>query len=170
LLILNLSLWLYCITEPIYWLFLHPLDIPLYMVFWEINDLTWQYRKLQVMFKVSPTSLQTFIDTPNCVLKDYVQYSMVHIPNVFCNSHLLNHQFCTVIIRCTETFWSPCMLPYTHLSVTIHYDDQAFTESVLQITSEFHFSMWLVGSSWPHLWRHTVGLSMIPLTSSKDEI
>jgi hypothetical protein len=31
---------------------------------------TWwsQYRKLQVMFKVSPASLQTFIDTPNCVL------------------------------------------------------------------------------------------------------
>jgi hypothetical protein len=33
---------------------------------------TWwlQYRKLQVMFKVSPASLQTFIDTPNCVLED----------------------------------------------------------------------------------------------------
>jgi len=36
------------------------------------------------MFKVSPSSLKTFIDTPNCVLKDRVQYSMVHIPNVFC--------------------------------------------------------------------------------------
>jgi hypothetical protein len=32
LLILILSLRLYCITEPIYWLFLHPLDILLYMV------------------------------------------------------------------------------------------------------------------------------------------
>jgi hypothetical protein len=41
LLILNLSLWLYCITVPIYWLFLHPLEILLYMVLWEINDLTW---------------------------------------------------------------------------------------------------------------------------------
>ena len=32
---------------------------------------TWwlQYRKLQVMFKVSPATLQTFIDTLNCVLK-----------------------------------------------------------------------------------------------------
>jgi hypothetical protein len=27
-----------------------------------------QYWKLQVMFKVSPASLQTFIDKPNCVL------------------------------------------------------------------------------------------------------
>jgi hypothetical protein len=27
------------------------------------------------MFKVSPVSLQTFIDTPNCVLEDRVQYS-----------------------------------------------------------------------------------------------
>ena len=51
---------------------------------------TWwlQYRKLQVMFKVSPACLQTFIDTPNCVLEDCVQYSTVHIPNVFCDGHL----------------------------------------------------------------------------------
>jgi hypothetical protein len=35
---------------------------------------TWwlQYRKLQVMFKVSPASFQTFIDTPNCVLEHRV--------------------------------------------------------------------------------------------------
>jgi hypothetical protein len=51
---------------------------------------TWwlQYRNLQVVFKVFPASLQTFIDTPNCVLEDRVQYSMVHIPNVFCDGHL----------------------------------------------------------------------------------
>jgi len=44
------------------------------------------------MFKVSPISLQTFIDMPNCVLEDRVQYSTVHIPNVFCdgNLHLIN--------------------------------------------------------------------------------
>jgi hypothetical protein len=47
-----------------------------------------QYRKLQVMFKVSPASLQTFIDAPNCVLEDRVQYSTVHIPNLFCDGHL----------------------------------------------------------------------------------
>jgi len=40
------------------------------------------------MFKVSPASLQTFIDTPNCVLEDNVEYSTVHIPNVFCDAHL----------------------------------------------------------------------------------
>jgi len=40
------------------------------------------------MFKVSPASLQTFVDTPNCVLEDRVQYRAVHIPNVFCDGHL----------------------------------------------------------------------------------
>jgi len=40
------------------------------------------------MFKVSPASIQTFIDTPNCVLEGNVQYSTVHIPNVFCDGHL----------------------------------------------------------------------------------
>jgi hypothetical protein len=32
-----------------------------------------------------PASLQTSIDTPNCVLEDRVQYNTVHIPNVFCD-------------------------------------------------------------------------------------
>jgi len=51
---------------------------------------TWwlQYRKLQEMFKVSPSSLQTFIDTPNCVLEDRVQYNAAHIPNVICDGRL----------------------------------------------------------------------------------
>jgi hypothetical protein len=40
------------------------------------------------MFKVSPASLQTFIDTPNCVLEDRVQYNTVHTPNVICDGHL----------------------------------------------------------------------------------
>jgi hypothetical protein len=40
------------------------------------------------MFRVSPAGLQTFIDTPNRVLKDRVPYSKVHIPNVFCDGHL----------------------------------------------------------------------------------
>jgi hypothetical protein len=31
------------------------------------------------MFKLSPASLQTFIDTPNCVLEDRVQYSTVRV-------------------------------------------------------------------------------------------
>jgi hypothetical protein len=40
------------------------------------------------MLKVSPASLQTFIDTPNCVLEDRVQYNTVRIPSVFCDGHL----------------------------------------------------------------------------------
>ena len=52
------------------------------------------------MFKVSSASLQTFIDTPNCVLEDRVQYSTVLY---FCEF------FCTVIVRYTETLWSPCI-------------------------------------------------------------
>jgi len=40
------------------------------------------------MFKVSPASLKTFIDTPNCVLENRVLCSAVHIPNVFCDGHL----------------------------------------------------------------------------------
>jgi hypothetical protein len=37
---------------------------------------------------MSPASLQTFIDSPNCVLEDLVQYSTVHITNAFCVGHL----------------------------------------------------------------------------------
>ena len=46
---------------------------------------TWwlQYRKLQVMSKVFPASLQTSIDTPN-----RVQYNTVHIPNAFCDDRV----------------------------------------------------------------------------------
>jgi hypothetical protein len=57
------------------------------------------------MFKVSPAYLQTFIDTSNCVLEDRVQYSTVHITNVFCDGHfqIISHVG-IVIARCTETF------------------------------------------------------------------
>ena len=60
------------------------------------------------MFKVSPANLQTFIDTPNCVLEDRVQYSAVHIPNVFCDGHLkiINYVW-IVIVRCTEALFHP---------------------------------------------------------------
>jgi hypothetical protein len=79
---------------------------------------TWwlQYRKLQVKFKVSPASLQTFIDTPNCVLEDYVQYNAVHILNVFCNGHgkwlklfkIFLHVFSYCNHQVYSEFWSPC--------------------------------------------------------------
>ena len=81
---------------------------------------TWclQFRKLQVLLKVLPATLQTFIDKPKWVLGDRVQYSTVNIPNVFCDGHLQLINFvgifriywvCTVIVRSTETFWSPCI-------------------------------------------------------------
>jgi len=58
------------------------------------------------MFKVSPASLQTFIDTPNCVFEDRVQYSTVHIPNVFCDGHIKVFKCVGIVImRCTETFF-----------------------------------------------------------------
>jgi hypothetical protein len=56
------------------------------------------------MFKVSPASLQIFIDTPNCALEDRVQYSTVHIPNVFCDSHLPIINCVGIVHRCIETF------------------------------------------------------------------
>jgi len=63
------------------------------------------------MFKVSPSSLQTLIDTPNCVLEDRVQNNTVHIPNVCCDGHLqIINCVGIVIVRCTETFWSPCIM------------------------------------------------------------
>ena len=87
-------------------------------------------QNVKLMFKVSPTTLQTFIDTLNCVLEDHVQYSTVHIPNVFYDGHL-QIVSCVGIVRihwvkCTETFWSPPIidLPPYFLSVHITYATQ----------------------------------------------
>ena len=88
---------------------------------------TWwlQYRKLQVMFKVSPAILQTFIDTPNCVLDDRVQYSTVHIPNVFCDGHLQIINCVGIVrihwVRCTETFWSICINESSQCKISRNY-------------------------------------------------
>ena len=54
------------------------------------------------MFKVSPASLQTFIDTPNCVLEQRVQYSTVHIPNVFCDGYLQLINCVGVVLYCNR--------------------------------------------------------------------
>jgi hypothetical protein len=95
----------------------------------KVSVCTWrlQHRKLQVMFKVFPSRLQTFIDTPNCILENRVQYSTPSvIPNFnyvimvsYCNclKYLCVFFFCIVIIGCTETFWSSCIL--YHLSYHI---------------------------------------------------
>jgi len=62
------------------------------------------------MFKVSPAGLQRFIDTPNCVLEDRVQYITVHIPNVFCDRHLqIMNCVGIVIVRCRENFDHPVL-------------------------------------------------------------
>jgi hypothetical protein len=73
-----------------------------------------QHRKLQVMFKLSPTSLQTFIDTPNCVWQTVFTNSTVCIANVFCDVHLQIINSVEIVqihwlLHCTETFWSPCI-------------------------------------------------------------
>jgi len=54
------------------------------------------------MLEVSPASLQTFIDTPNCVLEDRVQHSTVHITNVFCASHLQIIGFVGIVLYCNR--------------------------------------------------------------------
>jgi hypothetical protein len=107
---------------------------------------TWwlQYRKLQVIFKVS--SPQTFTDTPNCVLENRIEYSTADIPNVFCDGHLqlINcvgivriHWVCTVIVRCTETFWSPCIIWYW-TSTRLGSDTAAFPD--VSYSTAFTFS------------------------------
>ena len=69
------------------------------------------------MFKVSPVSLQTFIDTPNCILEDRVQYSTVHIMNVLRDDYLqIISCVGIVILRCTETFYSLCKG-----TISVHY-------------------------------------------------
>jgi len=85
------------------------------------------------MFKVSPASLQTFTGTPNCVLEDRVQYSTVHIPNVFCDGHLqIVSSVGIVIVRCTETFWSPCTIQQcvVTLAKVLYFTSYVVTECV----------------------------------------
>jgi len=60
------------------------------------------------MFKVSPASHPTFIDTPNCVLEDRVQYNTAYIPNIFCYVHLQIINCVGIVnVRWTETFDHP---------------------------------------------------------------
>ena len=92
------------------------------------------------MFKVSPASLQTFIDTPNCVLEDRVQYSTVHIPNVFCDGHL---QIITcvdiIIVRCTETFLITLYMVRPYVLQFIYLHSSCSCSSVQAIKIHFFF-------------------------------
>ena len=96
------------------------LKVRLYRVIKESLCTCWlQYRKLQLMFKVSPASLQTFIDTLNTVLEDRVQYSTVHIPNG--HLQLINCVYCN------------CQVHRDFLIAL--YMDGLFFESPVQISS-----------------------------------
>ena len=96
----------------------HPNDKLLLLLYRVIKKslCTWwlQYRKLQVMFKVSPASLHRFIDRTNCVLEDRIQYSTVHIPNVFCDGHLQIINLVGIVrihwVRCREIFDHPVLV------------------------------------------------------------
>jgi hypothetical protein len=67
------------------------------------------------MFKVSPASLQIFIDTPNCVLEDCVQFATVHC------AHMDNVRGSLIALSVLHKFlpkWSPyCAHPK---SVTVY--------------------------------------------------
>jgi len=70
------------------------------------------------MFKVSLASLQTFIDTPNCVLEDRVQYRTVHVPNVFCDGllQIINCVYCNRQVHrdFLTTLYMSITLPQTY--------------------------------------------------------
>jgi hypothetical protein len=57
------------------------------------------------MFKVSSASLQTFIDTPKCVLEVRVQYITVHIPNVLWDDYLQIVSCVGIIFVLTRLVW-----------------------------------------------------------------
>jgi hypothetical protein len=73
---------------------------------------TWwlQYRKLQVIFKMSPASLQTFIDTRLTLTPSVIPNSnyVIMVSDWNCLKYFCVF-FCNVIIRCTETFGLPCI-------------------------------------------------------------
>jgi hypothetical protein len=81
---------------------------------------TWllQYRKLQLMFIVSLSSLQTFIDTRLTLAPSVIPNSnyVIMVSDWNCLTYFCAF-FCTEIIMCTETVWSPCMLEVPLLSV-----------------------------------------------------
>jgi hypothetical protein len=74
---------------------------------------TWwlQYRKLQVMFKVPPRQSPRHLVTRRTVFLKIVfsiaryTFRMCSVMAIFRSSVV-----CTVIVRCTETFWSPCIM------------------------------------------------------------
>jgi hypothetical protein len=70
------------------------------------------------MFEVSAASLQTFIDTPNCVLEDRVQHSTVHITNVSCAGHLQIIGFVGIVLYCNRQVHRDFMITLYKRSTT----------------------------------------------------
>jgi hypothetical protein len=68
-----------------------------------------QSRKLQLMLKVSPASLQAFTITRLTLTPSVIPNSNYVIMVSDWNCLKSFACFCAVIIRCTETFWSPCI-------------------------------------------------------------
>jgi len=73
------------------------------------------------MFKVSPASLQTFIDTPNSILEDRVQYSTVHIPNVLCDENVWNTVFFACFLYCNRQVHSDYLITLYKRTVMCSY-------------------------------------------------
>jgi hypothetical protein len=85
------------------------------------------------MFKVSLASLQTFIDTLNCVLEDRVQYSTVRIPNVFCFGHF---KIINCVRDCSDTLSFSSYLRCTEIFlITLYLRGVLLYLSQLQIYS-----------------------------------
>jgi len=61
---------------------------------------------VHLMITIEPhATLQTFIDTSNCVLEDRVHYITVHIQNVLCVGHFKIINYLVIVtVRWTETF------------------------------------------------------------------
>jgi hypothetical protein len=100
-----------------------------------------QYRKLQVMCKVSTSSLQTFIDTPNCVFEDRVQYSTVHIPTVFCDDNLTITNCVGTVLYCNYQVQRDFLITLYYMILTM--PSVAFSMPA----TEHHFYRMLVKSN-----------------------
>jgi hypothetical protein len=137
---------------------------------------TWwlQYRKLQVMFKVSPASLQTFIDTPNCVPEDRVQYRTVHILNVFCDGHLqiincvgivrihwVFHQVNRHILIHLYIFFLLITFTYFHLQISPKRPYMpSITNGALDINNTHEFLASSLASDWTWAMHYQLSVSM----------
>jgi hypothetical protein len=91
-------------------------------------------KKLQVVFKVSPASLQTFTDTTLTLTLSAITNSnyVITVSDRNYLKYFCVFFVCTVIIRRTENFWSPCRFRLHetgHTSVRISVSDNYCTHS-----------------------------------------